>query len=104
MNTNLDIRELSDIRKDIDAIDKKLLKLFELRMELTAQVAVYKQAAGMPVLDPVREREKLDTLSALAEKAENRDSIRRLFEAVMSISRSQQTQILETAKTEQEEK
>ena len=104
MDTSRTVRDLSDIRKDIDAIDKKLLELFETRMELTAQVAAYKQSVGMPVLDPVREREKLDTLSALAKKPENRDSIRRLFESVMAVSRSQQKQILETAKTRQEEK
>ena len=58
--------ELSEIRKDIDAIDEELVKLFCQRMALSAKVADYKKANNLPILVPARERE---ILKDVAEKA-----------------------------------
>ena len=38
------MRDLGEIRKDIDAIDQQITALFEQRMNLTRQVAEYKLA------------------------------------------------------------
>ena len=51
--------ELSEIRKKIDALDDDLVRLFLERMQVCADVAAYKQANGLPVLDAARERTKL---------------------------------------------
>ena len=40
------MRDLGEIRKDIDAIDQQITALFEQRMNLTRQVAEYKLASG----------------------------------------------------------
>jgi chorismate mutase len=44
--------ELAEVRKEIDAIDEDLAKLFLKRMELSAKVAACKREKGLPVYDP----------------------------------------------------
>lgn len=51
--------ELGDYRAQIDEIDHKLVELFAKRMDVAAGIAAYKKEHSLPVLDPVREREKL---------------------------------------------
>ena len=47
--------ELEAYRREIDAIDGELTRLFLRRMEVTGRVGAYKQAHGLPVLDAARE-------------------------------------------------
>lgn len=58
--------ELEELRRGIDAVDEQLIRLFAERMELSARVARYKQAQGLPTFDPERERELLARVAALA--------------------------------------
>lgn len=88
------MRELSDIRAELDVIDKKITELFEKRLELVSQVAEYKIANGKPVLDRKREAEKLVRLSALAGSEFSKIGVRELFEQIMAISRKRQYQLL----------
>ena len=53
---------LEEIRKEIDKIDKDLMQLFFQRMQVVKDVANYKIANGLPVLDKKREEEKLTRL------------------------------------------
>ena len=53
-------------RKRIDEIDEKLTQLFLERMQVSADIAVYKKEKGLPIRDPEREREKL---ASVMEKA-----------------------------------
>ena len=46
---------LEEIRKEISASNDEMLALFVKRMELSAQVAAYKKANGLPTLDRKRE-------------------------------------------------
>ena len=48
--------ELEQLRGDIDAIDRQIVDLMKQRMETVAQVAEYKKANNIPVLDSGRER------------------------------------------------
>lgn len=48
------MKELSDIRKELDAVDSELVALFEQRMNLCREVAEYKIAHHMQVLDSSR--------------------------------------------------
>ena len=50
------MRELSEIRTQIDRIDKDISRLFLERMDASADVAEYKRATKAPIFDPVRER------------------------------------------------
>lgn len=82
--------DLLSIRKEIDEVDKKLLELFEHRMDLALQVAEYKKNNGLPVYDPIREEEKLNNLKNSVINKENTDAIIELFSQIMAISRRAQ--------------
>lgn len=44
------MKDLLDIRKDIDKIDEQIVKLYEERMKLTSDVAEYKINTGKQIL------------------------------------------------------
>ena len=44
-----------ELRSEIDRIDREMIKLFEQRMKITAEIAEYKRANNIPVLDRARE-------------------------------------------------
>ena len=56
------MKDLLDIRKDIDKIDEQIVKLYEERMKLTSDVAEYKITNGKQVFDKEREESKLARL------------------------------------------
>lgn len=53
------MRDLSEIRADIDAIDDELITLFKRRMDCAKEVGYYKKERGIPVLNQQRENEIL---------------------------------------------
>ncbi len=79
--------DLAEIREEIDKIDRKLLELFESRMELSLRVADYKKHKDIPVYDPTREREKLEKLREMSKNEENADAVANLFTQIMLLSR-----------------
>lgn len=52
--------ELEALRAEITAIDDEMAALFVRRMTVSSGIAAYKEAHGLPVYDPVREKENLD--------------------------------------------
>ncbi len=88
------MKELADIRVDIDEIDRQIVDLFEKRMELTTQVAEYKISTGKAVFDKERELSKLASVAKLAHSDFNSHGVRELFEHIMSVSRKRQYQLL----------
>ena len=56
------MRKIEDIRRDINAIDHEILKLFLKRMKCAEEVSDYKMVNGGQVLVPSRESELLDTM------------------------------------------
>ena len=88
------MRDLQEIRPDIDRVDRELVRLFEERMGLCAEVAEYKIAAGKSVLDSGREAEKLSALKELADSEFTAQCIGELFTQLMAMSRKLQYQKL----------
>jgi len=86
--------DLLELRDQIDKIDRKIVELYEERMEICKDVARYKIETGKTVLDKERERAKLDTLTNLASNDFYRYGIKELFEQIMSMSRKMQYQLL----------
>lgn len=50
-------KDLTELRSEIDSIDRELMRLFEERMNISRQVGDYKRERGMPVFDETREKE-----------------------------------------------
>lgn len=91
------MRELSEIRKEIDHIDTQLVELFKQRMDCARDVAEYKRGSGKAIYDPQREKTKIEMLT----KGENQPfmakAIEEMFLQLMSISRRYQYSILSQA-------
>lgn len=88
------MKDLTEIRKEIDDIDSRIIKLYEKRMQLTTEVAEYKISNGKAVLDKKREQEKLERAEMQVEDEKNRYGVRELFEQIMAMSRKRQYQLL----------
>ncbi|MCD2491708.1 chorismate mutase [Lacrimispora sp. NSJ-141] len=86
--------DLSELRKEIDDIDRDLVQKFEKRMALCQEVAEYKIKTGMQVLDRKREVEKLEAIQQMADSDFNRYGVHELFTQIMAISRKLQYQLL----------
>lgn len=85
--------ELTDYRKEIDAIDADLTALFNKRMAAAAEIAAYKKANGLPALDAKRERDKLRELMQNSPEA-LKDYTAQLYSLIFELSRSYQNRIL----------
>lgn len=88
------MKDLLELRKEIDEIDNQIVELYEKRMIVAEGVAQYKIANHKPVFDKERERNKLMTLSQKAHSDFNRNGIRELFDQIMAMSRKKQYQLL----------
>ena len=55
------MRELKEIRRTINEIDNEMRALFEKRMHAVREVAEYKQAHGLPIHDPAREEQVIES-------------------------------------------
>ena len=51
--------DLSQLRQQIDTIDRQIVNLYEERMDVSRQVAEYKIETGKKVFDKQREQEKI---------------------------------------------
>jgi len=87
--------DLQDLRKKIDNIDNDLIRLFEERLDIAADIARYKQQNGLPIHDPTREKQKLQDVS-LKVKDENKEDISDFFSLLFKISKDRQDKIQNT--------
>ena len=92
------VKDLNELRQEIDVIDRQLVTLFEQRMAVTEQVGRYKLANGMPVLDRSREEQVLASKVELLQDKGLSADVTDLFEAIMAISRRQQQKLLDENK------
>lgn len=87
--------ELDVLRGAIDEVDRQIVALFERRMAVTQRVGEYKQSAGLPVLDPRREREVIAKKMQCLTNPELKTDVTLLYETIMAISRRQQRRLVE---------
>lgn len=87
--------DLQDIRAQINDIDAQLVPLFLKRMHMALEVAKYKQAHNLPVLDKARERELLKRVSEMTDDRDLSLYTRLLYADIMGLSRSYQHKFLE---------
>jgi len=80
--------ELQELRVQIDEIDRKLIELFEKRMEVVAQVAEYKLQKGIPILDSEREKAVIEKNLSMLKNKQLEAEAKDFFEHLMALSRS----------------
>lgn len=91
------MKDLQETRRALDAVDRQIVALFEERMTLARDVAAYKIANGLPVLDRSREEQVLDSRCAMLADGYWSPAVRALFEQIMALSRQEQQRLLEEA-------
>jgi chorismate mutase/prephenate dehydrogenase len=80
--------ELKALRDQIDAVDRRLLKLLTERLKLVLQVGELKRQHGMVVRDDKRERDMLEALPKLAEAPLTPESVYRTYVLLIDEART----------------
>lgn len=82
-----------EYRKKMDEIDAEIVRLFAERMKTAADIAAFKKEHRLPVLDPIREREKINAVIEQSPE-ETKDFAPLLYSLLFEISRSYQNRII----------
>ena len=89
--------ELEALRREIDELDQILTGALEKRMDAVKQVAAYKEARSLPVLDREREQKVLAKTTGYLHNPEYAAPMQDIMEKVMETSRNLQIGILTEA-------
>lgn len=80
--------ELGQLRRDIEAIDRKLVELLAERLELGKRTGDIKREAGRPILDAAREAEVIRrAVTAARELGVPQEATREIFWHIVGMSR-----------------
>lgn len=90
------MKDLKQCRAELDAIDAQLIALFEQRMRVSRDVALYKHTNRMNILDAAREEEVIRTRAALVSDDVLKKPAAQLFRELMRLSREEQRRLLDT--------
>ncbi len=85
--------DLNEAREIINHADEQIIAALKERMDAVIEVARYKQAHNLPVLDAAREEKVLDRVAALAGDKLS-PMARALYKQIMALSRDYQTKLL----------
>lgn len=87
------MKQIQDIRQEINSIDDELAALFKKRIAIANEVAASKRERGARVSDPAREREILSRVTQGADPT-NEGALRLLFTTLFGISKARQRALL----------
>ncbi|MBQ7292487.1 MAG: chorismate mutase [Clostridia bacterium] len=90
--------EINELRTKIDSLDKEIVKLLTERMGVSAQVAAYKIANGMPVLDKTREAALLEKIASLS--GDMSEYTHEIYLEILKQSRAYQEKLMEKKRSE----
>lgn len=80
--------ELAGLRQRVDTVNRALRDLLQERARLVRDIATRKRAAGLPPVDPERERQMLDDLLRAPGEGFSPSRLRRLLASIMRHYRS----------------
>lgn len=87
------MRDIKDIRKDIDDIDNGMKDLFLKRMSLSKEVSLYKKSKNIPIYDPIREKEIIDNKVSTIDDKILKSFYNEFIEKILDISKKYQSKI-----------
>ncbi|MCR5357467.1 MAG: chorismate mutase [Lachnospiraceae bacterium] len=87
--------KLTEARQSIEQIDKEMARLFVKRMGCSEQIAQYKSANGIPILDSGREKELIAKNEEYVENENLKPYYRHFMKSVMDISKQYQHKLTE---------
>lgn len=90
------MRELEELRGEIDAVDTQLCALLEQRMDIAREIGALKMRQGKPVLDQERELLVLASRVARVKNEAYTASVEEIFREIMAQSRAIQSTLQRT--------
>ncbi len=78
--------KLEEYRKEIDALDKEIIKLLNQRIECVKKIGEYKRKNEMPVLDTSREQEIYDKIKMM--DIPNTATVSEIYKEIMKITKA----------------
>lgn len=94
--------ELELLRQKIDRLDRQIVDCFEERMQTVIQVAAYKKAHNLPILNSEREKEVIEKNTAMLQNKQYKRALESVLEKMMLVSRNAQQEYLDTQVNYQE--
>jgi len=79
------------LRSEISEVDRAILAVVNTRIELVAHLKRYKDAVGLPFLDPDRERELIDELGEQNAGPLSPDGLRELYAYLIELTKREVT-------------
>ena len=79
------------LRREISEVDRAILAVVNTRIELVAHLKRYKDAVGLPFLDPDRERELIDELGEKNAGPLSPDGLRELYAYLIDLTKREVT-------------
>lgn len=76
-----------ELRAEISALDRTLVETVNARIELVAELKRYKEANGLPFLDPDRERQLLEELERANRGPLSSEGLHELVASVLELTK-----------------
>ena len=77
---------LKTLRKKIDSLDEKIIRLLNVRAKITVDIAKIKQKSGSSIYSPDREREVLSKINAQSRGPLGQSALDAIYREIMSAS------------------
>lgn len=84
------LRDLSNCRERIDAVDLQLLELLNQRTSIVEEIGRIKQALALPIYEPRREDQVFDNVLRNNQGPLPPEAVKRLFERIIDEMRNVQ--------------
>ena len=85
--------DMKKLREQIDAIDTKILKLYEERMDVVRAIGEYKMQNNLPFYDAAREDAKLEKVFEDVSNKQYADGAAQLFITLMQAGREMEEEL-----------
>jgi chorismate mutase len=85
--------DIADWRKQIDAIDRELVRLLNERARCSAEISGIKQANSLPIQEATREQEVFQNVLGANTGPLDNDEMRRVFQQIIEESRALQRRL-----------
>lgn len=88
------MKDLKQCREQLDSIDLEIIKLFEKRMSIIKDVALYKKENDLPILDETREKIMIQKNLKNLNNAELKEYYKAILETYLDVSKKYQIEII----------
>lgn len=86
----MSMEKLAECRRQIDAVDRKLLALLNERTQIVEEIGRIKQTLSLPIYEPKREDEVFRNVTTQNQGPLSAEALKRIFERIIDEMRTVQ--------------